>query len=122
MTDDRPKDLEAEKAVLGALLVSPGTWADVATRLRADDFFRAGHRDAYVAISALLSRGVAADVVTLAAELGPKLEDAGGRAYLAVHESVEEALNRGAERAGGLPAPHPRTAAPERGRPERSAE
>ncbi|PBC66175.1 anti-anti-sigma regulatory factor [Streptomyces sp. TLI_235] len=50
------------------------------------------------------------------------LDETGGRAYLAVYESVEEALNRGAERAGGLPAQRPRTAAPERGRPERSAE
>lgn len=94
--DDRPKDLDAEKAVLGALLVSPAQWADVATRLNAADFFRAAHHDIYVAIAALLSRGVAPDLVTLADELGVKLADAGGRAYLAgLVDGVPKSSNAG---------------------------
>jgi hypothetical protein len=67
--DDFPHDLEAEKATLGAILVSPERFSDVAAILQPTDFYRHGHRVVFTAMGALVNRGDAVDVVTVRAEL-----------------------------------------------------
>lgn len=79
-----PANLDAEQAVLGALLIDPGAAPQVVGLLTADDFFRPAHQKVYGAISELFRRGLAIDYLTVAAELERTglLGDVGGSAYL----------------------------------------
>lgn len=80
-----PHNLDAERAVLGVLLVANDRILEVADLLAPDDFFRAAHATVYQALLALAARGVRADLVTLKDALATAgtLEDVGGPAYLA---------------------------------------
>ncbi len=80
----RPHDPEAEAAVLGALLVNPEAYFDVAQILRAEDFFILRHRWIWEAIARLHEQRKPVDLLTVAEELGRvgHLEDVGGAAYL----------------------------------------
>lgn len=82
--DVAPHSLEAEKAVLGAVLVSGDAWPHAAAALHVKDFFRVGHQHVFSAFGALAARGVAIDYLTVASELSQrgKLEEAGGAGYL----------------------------------------
>src|SRR3989442_8297254 len=64
-----PHNVEAEESVLGAMLLSEASISDVLQRLRADDFYKPGHRRIYDSIVSLFGRGEAADTVTVAEEL-----------------------------------------------------
>lgn len=87
-----PQDLEAERSVLGSLLLENETYDDVQPHLpTADRFFADAHRRIYSAIQRTLVTGSPVDAVTLASELERKgdLEQIGGPAYiLQVLESV----------------------------------
>jgi replicative DNA helicase len=94
--DDRPKDLDAERAVLGAALVASTVWPDVVARVRAADFFRDAHRLVFAALAALAARGVPFDLVTVANELGTELQAVGGRSYLSsLVDGVPRSSNAG---------------------------
>jgi len=74
MTDDEdfasmPRDIAAEQAVLGSMLLSPVALAECLEILGPDDMVRPAHKEILAAIAALSSRGVDADVITLKAEL-----------------------------------------------------
>ncbi|HEX4050499.1 MAG TPA: DUF3987 domain-containing protein [Steroidobacteraceae bacterium] len=75
----------AEQALLGALLIDSSAWEKVATKISASDLHRPDHRLIFEAIAELAGTGRAADVVTVAEQLGQrgKIDDAGGLAYLA---------------------------------------
>lgn len=78
-------DLEAEKAVLGAVLLKPAAIAEVADRLAANDFFLPAHREIFEAMLALRDKGVPIDVVLLGDELRSRAalpELVGGARYL----------------------------------------
>ncbi len=81
-----PHNEEAERATLGALLLS--TDSDVLTTviqyLREDDFYRIAHRKIYHAIIGLFERGESIDLITLAKELKSQgdMESVGGAAYI----------------------------------------
>jgi replicative DNA helicase len=79
-----PHSVEAEQAVLGALLIDATTWEQVADVLSAEDFYRPDHRLIYEAIAELINVGRPGDVVTVSEQLErrARLEDAGGLAYL----------------------------------------
>ena len=79
-----PHDLDAEKAVLGAVLVAPRIWPQVAAAVSVADFYRTAHQDIFASMVALAERGVVADFVTLKAELmrRGKLDEVGGPLYL----------------------------------------
>lgn len=70
MTDmDRPilpADMDAERAVLGGLMLAPDRVEDVASRLHPGDFYRRDHALIYRAICELHARHVPVDAVTLA--------------------------------------------------------
>lgn len=79
-----PRDIGAEKAVLGSILIDRDALQEVADILRPDDFYRPEHVDIYSAMLALLSRNDPIDVVTVASELSRIgcAEVGGGAAYL----------------------------------------
>ena len=80
-----PQNLEAEEAVLGAMLLSPGAIAAVGEILSAGDFYRESHGIIYKTAIALYSRGEPVDWVTVVDELEKRgdLEAAGGKARVA---------------------------------------
>jgi len=60
-----PVDIEAEKAVLGAILVDPVSLLSVMEILREDDFYLEQHRMIYGGCLALHQRGRTPDILTL---------------------------------------------------------
>jgi replicative DNA helicase len=80
-----PHDLRAEKSLLGAMMASKDTIADVVEIVRGDDFYRPAHELIYQSILELYAHSEAADPLTVAAELAKRkqLDDVGGPAYLA---------------------------------------
>ena len=85
-----PHSGEAERAVLGAVLLDNQALPRVIELVRDDDFYSERHRTIYTAVLQLFDRGKPVDLVTLAEELNKQglLEKAGGAAYLA--ELVED--------------------------------
>lgn len=79
-----PRNLEAEQAVLGSLIIDPESYLRVAEFLRADDFYRESHATVYNAITSLAERNLPSDFVTLCDELARLgvLEGVGGAAYV----------------------------------------
>lgn len=79
-----PANLEAERAVLGSLMIDPDAIIKVANFLRAEDFFRERHAWLYEAMLALNERREPLDFVTIVDELERRsqLEEIGGPAYL----------------------------------------
>jgi replicative DNA helicase len=93
-----PHDLDAERAVIGAMLVSETAVAAVAERLAAGDFYSEVHRIIYGAMMRLYSRGEPIDQLTLTNELRSvnEFERVGGRPYVfQIVESVPTAANAG---------------------------
>ena len=91
-----PHDLDAERAVIGAMLVSETAVAVVAERLSPEDFYSEVHRIIYGAMIRLYTRGDPIDQLTLTNELGSlgEFEKVGGRAYVfQIVESVPTAAN-----------------------------
>src|SRR4029453_870847 len=86
-----PHNLEAEEAVLGALLTAGRLLADGAAALEETDFSRPAHRAIWRAILRLADRGEPTDPVTMLGELDQsrELADVGGGPLL--HTLVEAA-------------------------------
>lgn len=74
--------LEAEKSVLGSMILSQRAATKGATLLDGNDFFRPGHTLIFEAIQSLVNKRLDVDLVTLRAELGSDLVNAGGMDYL----------------------------------------
>ena len=93
-----PHDLEAERAVIGAMLVSETAVASVAEALDAEDFYSEVHRIIYRAMMRLYSKGEPIDQLTLTNELRSidEYDKIGGRPYVfRLVESVPTASNAG---------------------------
>jgi replicative DNA helicase len=80
-----PHNAEAERTVLGAILVDNQSFNSAAEILGRDDFHRDGHRRIFEAMAALSERSQPIDLVTLKEELTRRsaLEAVGGASYLA---------------------------------------
>ena len=80
-----PHNLEAERAILGAILVDQRAIDLVADRLTPAEFYRDAHRRIYSAQLALFNRGVTIDFLTLKNELAraKALDEVGGASYIA---------------------------------------
>jgi DnaB-like helicase N terminal domain len=80
-----PHNLEAERALLGAILVDNGVFSTAADIVTEATFFRMAHGQIFGALAAVITRGEAADLVTVKDELDRRgeLEDVGGPAYVA---------------------------------------
>lgn len=79
-----PSSIEAEKAVLGALLLNDENVSKVSELLRSEDFYQPAHVTIYTAIIEITQRMERIDLVTLQNELEKKaqLEQVGGLVYL----------------------------------------
>jgi len=79
-----PQNLDAEKAVLGALLTSEGVYENVSTIIKTEDFYLDAHRVIYEALQRIIHANKRADIILLVEELDreKKLEAVGGIAYL----------------------------------------
>lgn len=80
-----PHSLEAERALLGAIILRVDAWLEVAGTVTAADFYRDAHQRIFLAVQALSGSGTAVDLVTLKHRLttGGELDAIGGPAYLA---------------------------------------
>ncbi|QQG37625.1 MAG: replicative DNA helicase [Candidatus Kaiserbacteria bacterium] len=79
-----PQDVEMEKALLGALLLSQNAIYEVVDIVGVDSFYAGKHRVIFDAMLALHTKGEPIDVVTLSAKLKERkqLQEIGGAAYL----------------------------------------
>jgi replicative DNA helicase len=79
-----PHNLEAEQAVLGAILAAGRLLVEVAGQVEETDFYRPAHRVVWQAINALADRGEPTDPVTVLEELrrAGQLEDVGGGPFV----------------------------------------
>ncbi len=88
-----PANLDAEKTILGAILLDNAAHSEAAEILQPDDFSLDSHRRIFLRMSELMDSQRAVDIVTLAEELArnKEVEAVGGVAYLA---SLTEGLPR----------------------------
>src|SRR5574340_1168974 len=94
-----PHNRESEEAVVGAVLINPEVYYDVAQFLQADDFYIHRHRWIWEAFTSLHEQRVPIDLLTLTEELERKgqLEEIGGRAFLTtLVNQVPSSLNAAA--------------------------
>ena len=91
-----PHNIEAEQAVLGALLLNWGAMAEVVSNLRPDRFYSLQNQIIYDALVKLYTKSATGDTISLINELTVegKLEQAGGAAYIAsLTDTVPSAAN-----------------------------
>ena len=91
-----PHNIEAEQAVLGALLLDWGAMGDVVSKLKADRFYSLQNQVIFEAMQKLFSKNATGDTISLINELTVegKLEQAGGAAYIAsLTDTVPSAAN-----------------------------
>jgi replicative DNA helicase len=88
-----PANVDAEKTILGAILLDNAAHAEAAEKLESDDFSLDSHRRIFLRMSELMDAQHAVDIVTLANELTryKEVDVVGGVAYLA---SLTEGLPR----------------------------
>jgi replicative DNA helicase len=79
-----PQAIEAEMAVLGAMLIEREAQAKALDALDENCFYKTAHQQIFRTIAQLFSQGTAVDVVTVAEELKNQrlLTDVGGASYL----------------------------------------
>ncbi|MBQ9029179.1 replicative DNA helicase [Candidatus Saccharibacteria bacterium] len=80
-----PQDIEAEKSLLGAILISDGAFPEVLERIKAKDFYENRHQAIFTAMTALYNTHRPIDIQTLTSELRSEkqLKSVGGAPYLA---------------------------------------
>src|ERR1700733_13520246 len=91
-----PHNLEAERSVLGAILLHNDAFHLAAEVIDSQDFFRDAHRRIFDKMVKLVDRGDAIDLVTLKEELGRagELDEVGGPAYIpALVDGVPRSTN-----------------------------
>jgi len=91
-----PHNLEAERSVLGAILLHNEAFNLAAEVIDSGDFFRDAHRRIFDKMVKLADRGDAIDLVTLKEELGrsSELDEVGGPAYItALVDGIPRATN-----------------------------
>jgi len=91
-----PHNLEAERSVLGAILVHNDAFNTAAQVIDGRDFYRDAHRRIFDRMVTLSERGAAIDFITLKEELsrGGELDEVGGPAYVAsLVDGVPRATN-----------------------------
>ncbi|WP_282801629.1 replicative DNA helicase [Secundilactobacillus kimchicus] len=91
-----PQNIEAEKAVLGAIFLNTDALVDAMEQIQADDFYRRAHQLIFQVMIDLNDRDEAIDAVTVTDGLTRQnqLEDVGGVNYIAeLASSVPTAAN-----------------------------
>ena len=88
-----PSNVDAEKTILGAVLLDNNALKEISISLESEDFSLDSHRRIWLRMSNLYDAGRPIDIVTLSSELAKnkEIETVGGVAYLA---SLTEGLPR----------------------------
>jgi replicative DNA helicase len=79
-----PASIEAERSILGAILLDNLAYNEAAEALKADDFYLDSHRRLFTRMMDLMETGRPVDIITLTEELSKKkeVESVGGVAYI----------------------------------------
>ena len=79
-----PQNIDAEKSVLGSILVDSSVMYDVINLIKPDDFYRNDHELIFSAMCQLFNQNVPIDVITVSEKLTTtgELDKAGGLQYL----------------------------------------
>ena len=79
-----PQDLEAERSVLGAILIDKNSVLKIIDVLESKDFYHPHHQEIYEAMVELFEKGEPIDILTVSSRLKEKkkLKDIGGADYL----------------------------------------
>lgn len=79
-----PQSIDAEEALLGAVLTSPVAYAKVSDIILPDDFYKPANKIIFNAVRFLSEKNEPVDIVTVSEKLREigKLEEAGGRDYI----------------------------------------
>lgn len=91
-----PHSLEAEKTVLGGILINNKNLNVVLSIISPEDFYKDSNRKIIQKIISLVDKGSPVDILTLSEELqkGSELEDVGGASYLSsLMDGVPKSLN-----------------------------
>lgn len=91
-----PNNLEAERSILGAILLDDKAIYTVLESLKCEDFYLESHRRIFGKMTALVAGSRAIDLITLKDELqrSEELESAGGPAYIAsLTDGLPRAVN-----------------------------
>ena len=91
-----PQNLEAERAVLGSILISEEALNEVVELIKPEDFYDRRHSAIFNAVVELFNARMNVDLVTISDSLqkSGKVEEAGGASYLPeLVESVATAAN-----------------------------
>jgi len=88
-----PASLDAERTILGAILLDNHAYSEASSVIRSEDFALTAHQRVFGRMGELIDRGRAVDIVTLSEELARRkeIESVGGVAWLA---SLTEGLPR----------------------------
>jgi len=80
-----PHSVEAERSLLGGLMLDQRAWDQIADAVGVEDFYRADHRLIFDSVATLVERNQPPDAVTVSEQLQRQgqLEAAGGPAYIA---------------------------------------
>ncbi len=79
-----PQNLDAEKAILGSIMLRPGAIHEITDLIRADSFYAVKHSQIFKTMLDLSSRGEPIDILSVSHRLEEKglLEQTGGSSYL----------------------------------------
>lgn len=94
-----PHNLEAEKCVLGAALLSRDALADIVEIIKPEDFYDKANKEIFDAMEDMYRKGVSVDMITVCDELKKKkaLELVGGRPYVATLSSEAPSTSNASE-------------------------
>ncbi|MDR2109344.1 MAG: replicative DNA helicase [Coriobacteriales bacterium] len=84
LKDEPPHNLDAERAVLAAMILDRNILDDALASVNAEDFYRPSHQKIYAAIAEMSRQNTPVDQLTLADKLEAlgTLEQVGGKAYI----------------------------------------
>jgi len=79
-----PHSIEAERSVLGGLMLDDNAWDNISGSLASGDFYRSDHRIIYRVMADLVERNNPLDIITISEALEGigELENVGGLAYI----------------------------------------
>lgn len=80
-----PHSIEAERSVLGGLMLDDNAWDTISGFLSAEDFYRGDHRIVFRCMYDLVEQNKPLDIITISESLDSvnELENVGGLAYIA---------------------------------------
>jgi len=94
-----PHNEDAEKSVLGSVILDKDALYEVLEILKPEDFYNEMHKEIYSAVIELYRKNQPVDILTLSEELKKRksLEMVGGRAYIALLSTIVPSTSNAAQ-------------------------